>query len=101
VQVWLKWLATQEGKRQRTQEMGQRKIPKSAYEKYEATQILMEINCREKKYLVLALADYDDREKIISSGLKVCFPREVSQSQPIDADTSEEDLRLRLCPAPR
>jgi hypothetical protein len=99
VQVWLKWLATKEGKKKRTQEMDQRKIPKAVYEKYEATQVLMEINCREKKYLVLSLADFDDKEKIILSGLKTCFPRELAQSFPIEADTSEEDLRVLLCPA--
>ncbi|MCU0578934.1 MAG: hypothetical protein MUF69_05235, partial [Desulfobacterota bacterium] len=101
VQVWLKWLATNEGKKQRIQEMDQRKIPKALYEKYEATQVLMEINCREKKYLVLSLADYDEREKIISAGLKTCFPREFAQSFPLEADTSEEDLRRLLCPAQR
>ena len=98
VQVWLKWLATKEGKKQRIQEMDQRKIPKSTYEKYEATQVLMEINCREKKYLVLSLADYDDKEKVILSGLKTCFPRELAQSFSLEADTSEEDLRALLCP---
>ena len=101
VQVWLKWLATKEGKRQRTQEMEQRKIPKAVYEKYEATQVLMEIDCRERKYLVLSLADLDEREKIISAGLKTCFPPEMAQSFPLEADTTEEDLRLQLCPAQR
>jgi hypothetical protein len=101
VQVWLKWLATKEGKRQRTQEMDQRMIAKAVYEKYEATQVLMEINCRERKYLVLSLADYDEKEKMISGGLKTCFPPEMTQSFPLEADTTEEDLRLLLCPAQR
>jgi hypothetical protein len=101
VQVWLKWLATREGKKQRTQEMNQRKIPKTVYEKYEATQVLMEINCREKQYLVLSLTDFDEQERMISSGLKTCFPREMAQRFPLEADTSEEDLRLLLCPGAR
>lgn len=79
--------------------MDQRKIPKAVYEKYEATQVLMEINCREKKYLVLSLVDYDEKERVISSGLKTCFPREFAQSYSLEADTSEEDLRALLCPA--
>jgi hypothetical protein len=101
VQVWLKWLATKEGKRQRIQEMEQRKIPKTVYEKYEATQVLMEIDCRGRKYLVLSLADFDEKEKIISAGLRTCFPPEMAQSFPLEADTTEEDLRLQLCPAQR
>ena len=97
VQVWLKWLATKEGKKLRVQEMEQRKIPKSVYEKYESTQVLMEMDCREKKYQVLSFCDYDEKERIISSGTKTCYPQESNQSFPIDPDTSEEDLYALLC----
>lgn len=97
VQVWLNWLATPAGRKQRILEMEQRKIPKSAYEKYETTRVLMELNCREKKYLVLSVADLDENGRTISSGSKTCFPREVFQPFPIAKDTSEEDLSAVLC----
>ena len=97
VQVWLKWLATQEGKKQRIKEMAQGKTAKSVYEKYESTRVLMEVDCRERTYLVLAVTDFDEREREIPAGAKACYLPEFNQAFPIARNTSEEDLYAIFC----
>ena len=97
VQVWLKWLATPEGIHNRTQEMVQRKIPREAYETYETTQVLMEMNCRDRTYMVLSLSDFNEKGREISAGSKACYLREFTKAFPILKNTSEEELHAILC----
>jgi hypothetical protein len=98
VQVWTNLIATQEGKRYRAQEMGRAKVPKSVSDRYESTRIRMALNCTDRTYQVLSIADYDEQQREIGNGSRACFLEEFITSQPIGKDSSEEDLYRILCP---
>ena len=97
VQVWTNWIATQAGKKYRTQEMARAKVPKSVLERYESTRVRMAIQCAERTYQVLSIADYDEQEREIGNGSRACCLEEFLTSHPIAKNSSEEDLYKILC----
>jgi hypothetical protein len=101
VQVWTNWIATKEGKKQRTQEMARMKVSKSLTEHYESTRIRMALNCAARTYQVLSIADYDDQQREIGNGSKACCLPEFLTSHPIAKNSSEEDLYAILCQGPK
>ena len=97
VQVWTNWIATKEGKKQRTQEMARMKVPKSVAERYESTRVRMAIHCAARTYQILSLCDYDDQQREIGPGGRACVLPEFTTSLPIGKNSSEEDLHQILC----
>jgi hypothetical protein len=97
VQVWANWIATKLGKKYRIQEMARTKIPKSVLEGYEFTQVRLSIHCADRTYQVLSVSDYDEQQREIGSGSRACFLEEFTTSQPIEKNSSEEDLYKILC----
>ena len=97
VQVWTNWIATREGKKQRTQEMTRMKVPKSLAERYEFTRVRMAIHCAARTYQILSLGDYDDLQREIGNGSRACVLPEFTTSLPINKNSSEEDLHQLLC----
>jgi hypothetical protein len=97
VQVWTNWIATQEGKKYRTREMAQTKVPKSVLERYESTRVRMALHCADRTYQILSISDYDEQQREIGNGSRACFLEEFITSQPIEKNSSEEDLYKVLC----
>ena len=97
VQVWTNWIATQEGKKYRIQEMARTKVPKSVLERYESTRVRMALHCADRTYQILSISDYDEQQREIGNGSRACFLEEFITSQPIEKNSSEEDLYKILC----